>query len=83
MVASGLGITVVPRSSVDNRPDQPSLLVARPLARPEPQRRIILAWRKTFPRVKAIAAVREAVLASAMKGVTFVKDAQPESVRHV
>lgn len=77
MVASGLGITVVPRSSVENRPNEPTLLVARPLARPEPQRRIILAWRKTFPRVKAVAALRDAILGSGMKGVQFVKDAQP------
>jgi LysR family transcriptional regulator, hydrogen peroxide-inducible genes activator len=77
MVASGLGITVVPRSSVENRPDEPTLLVSRPLARPAPQRRIVLAWRKTFPRVKAIAALREAILASGMKGVQFIPQAQP------
>jgi len=78
MVASGLGITVVPRSSVENRPAEPTLLVARPLAKPAPQRRIVLAWRKTFPRVKAIVALRDAILDSGMKGVTFVAQAQPE-----
>ena len=78
MVASGLGITVVPRSSVENRTSEPASLVARPLAKPTPQRRIILAWRKTFPRVKAVAALRQAVLDSGMKGVQFVRDAQPE-----
>ena len=78
MVASGLGITVVPRSSVDNRPAEP-LLVARPLAKPEPARRIILAWRKTFPRVKAIAALRSAILDSGMKGVQFMPQSQPET----
>lgn len=78
MVASGLGITVVPRSSVENRPDEPTLLVARPLAKPEPQRRIVLAWRKTFPRRKAITALRDAILDSGMKGVQFVAQAQPE-----
>jgi LysR family transcriptional regulator, hydrogen peroxide-inducible genes activator len=78
MVASGLGITVVPRSSVENRVAEPAGLVARPLARPTPQRRIILAWRKTFPRAKAIAALRQAILDSGMKGVQFMRDAQPE-----
>jgi LysR family transcriptional regulator, hydrogen peroxide-inducible genes activator len=78
MVASGLGITVVPRSSVDNRSDESSLLVARPLAKPEPARRIVLAWRKTFPRLKAIAALRGAILGSGMKGVQFVAQAQPD-----
>lgn len=80
MVASGLGITVVPRSSVENRPVEP-LLTARPLAKPEPARRIVLAWRKTFPRVKAIAALREAILGSGMKGVQFIAQAQPEGAR--
>ncbi len=81
MVASGLGITVVPRSSVENRPDEPTLLVARPLAKPGPARRIILAWRKTFPRVKAIAALRDAILGSGMKGVQFLTQAQPDVAR--
>jgi LysR family transcriptional regulator, hydrogen peroxide-inducible genes activator len=79
MVASGLGITVVPRSSVENRPAEPTLLVARPLAKPAPQRRIVLAWRKTFPRAKAIAALRAAILACGMKGVQFTPQAQPEA----
>ncbi len=79
MVASGLGITVVPRSSVENRHDEPSLLVARPLAKPEPQRRIVLAWRRTFPRAKAITALRAAILESGMKGVQFTAQAQPEA----
>src|SRR5689334_7515076 len=79
MVASGLGITVVPRSSVENRQDQPSLLVARPLAKPEPHRRIVLAWRRTFPRAKAVAALRGAILESGMKGVQFIAQAQPDT----
>jgi LysR family hydrogen peroxide-inducible transcriptional activator len=79
MVASGLGITVVPRGSVENRPDEPTLLVARPLAKPEPQRRIVLAWRRTFPRAKAITALRAAILESGMKGVQFTAQAQPEA----
>ncbi|MGH8481756.1 MAG: LysR substrate-binding domain-containing protein [Nevskiaceae bacterium] len=79
MVASGLGITVVPRSSVENRPDEPALLVSRPLARPAPGRRVILAWRKTFPRMKAVAALRAAILECGMKGVQFIAQAQPEA----
>ncbi|MGQ0586319.1 MAG: LysR substrate-binding domain-containing protein [Gammaproteobacteria bacterium] len=79
MVASGLGITVVPRSSVENRPNEPTLLVSRPLARPGPSRRIVLAWRKTFPRARAIATLRSAILESGMKGVQFTPQAQAGS----
>jgi LysR family hydrogen peroxide-inducible transcriptional activator len=79
MVASGLGITVVPRSSVENRPDEPALLVSRPLAKPAPSRRVVLAWRKTFPRMKAVATLRAAILDCTMKGVQFITQAQAEA----
>ncbi|MGQ0618716.1 MAG: hydrogen peroxide-inducible genes activator [Panacagrimonas sp.] len=72
MVAGGLGLTVLPRSSVENRGDEPSLVVARPFANKAPSRRIALVWRRTFPRVKAITALREAILASPMRGVSFL-----------
>lgn len=74
MVASGLGITVLPQSSIENRPQEPSLLVAKPFAPPAPSRRIALIWRKTFPRTKAIEVLREAILDSQMKGVRFVEE---------
>ncbi|MDT0496017.1 hydrogen peroxide-inducible genes activator [Algiphilus sp. W345] len=74
MVASGLGITVLPQSSIENRPQEPSLLVAKPFAPPAPSRRIALIWRKTFPRTKAIEVLRAAILESRMKGVRFVEE---------
>ena len=78
MVAGGLGLTVLPRSSVENRPvEEVPLLVARPFANKAPSRRIALVWRRTFPRLKAIHALREAILASAMRGVNFIPEAQP------
>jgi LysR family hydrogen peroxide-inducible transcriptional activator len=78
MVAGGLGLTVLPRSSVENRPvEEVPLLVARPFANKAPSRRIALVWRRTFPRLKAIHALREAILASPMRGVNFLPDAQP------
>lgn len=73
MVVSGLGITVLPRSSVENRPED-SLLLAKPFVPPAPQRCIALVWRKTFPRRKAIVALRAAVLESGIKGVRFLPD---------
>jgi LysR family hydrogen peroxide-inducible transcriptional activator len=32
--------------------------------RPEPSRRVALAWRKSFPRPEAIEALRKAILAA-------------------
>jgi LysR family hydrogen peroxide-inducible transcriptional activator len=78
MVISGLGITVVPRSSVENRADESSQLVACPLAAPAPSRRIALVWRKTFPRHKAIDALCKAIMGMKLKGVTFLSHADVE-----
>lgn len=75
MVASGLGLTVLPQSSVENRPDD-GALVARPFVAPVPSRRIGLVWRKTFPRIQAIQRVREAVVSGPMQGVRFLLDAE-------
>ena len=72
MVVSGLGITVVPRTSVENRPDETGLLAWQPFASPAPARRIALVWRKSFPRREAIEVLREAILATGLKGASFL-----------
>ncbi len=74
MVVGGLGITVLPRSSADNRPEDRSRLIAKPFAAPAPSRRIALVWRKTYPRRRAIMLLRDAVLESGMRGVHYLPD---------
>ncbi|KPQ28748.1 MAG: LysR family transcriptional regulator [Marinobacter excellens HL-55] len=54
MVASGLGITVLPLSAATGMKYQEDILVVRPFAAPVPFRTVALAWRVTFPRPKAI-----------------------------
>lgn len=72
MVASGLGITVLPLSSIENRPDEDSsLLITRPFNGPVPQRRVLLAWRNSFTRPAAIETLRQAVLDSGLRGVSM------------
>ncbi|MBP6339239.1 MAG: hydrogen peroxide-inducible genes activator, partial [Vitreoscilla sp.] len=67
MVASGMGITVVPRLSV---PDEPQThLRFIPFETPVPTRRVVLAWRRSFTRYEAIAALRNAVYACELPGV--------------
>jgi LysR family transcriptional regulator, hydrogen peroxide-inducible genes activator len=69
MVASGMGVTVVPQLSV------PLDMVTSPHVRyipfsgNAPTRRVVLAWRRTFTRYEAIAALRNAVYACALPGV--------------
>ena len=70
MVASGMGVTVVPALSV---PDQvPPHLRYIPFEEPVPTRRVVLAWRRTFTRYEAVAALRDAVYACDLSGVTLL-----------
>jgi LysR family hydrogen peroxide-inducible transcriptional activator len=52
MVATGLGITVLPESAVGNLDSD--LITTRPFAGPAPYRTVALAWRASFPRGQAI-----------------------------
>ena len=60
MVASGLGITVLPCSANSARYRSPLLKVV-PFEAPIPARRIAIAWRRSFGRPKAITAIAQAV----------------------
>jgi len=62
MVASGLGVSVLPRDAMTPKYHS-QLVVPVPFARPTPARRVALAWRKSFPRPQAIQAIRDAVVA--------------------
>lgn len=78
MVASGMGITVVPKLSVP-RQDVPHAadpstdhVCYVPFSDPPPTRRVVLVWRKSFTRHEAIAALRQAVMACDLRGVTLL-----------
>ena len=60
MVASGLGITVMPCSALTSK-YQSKRLAAIELAKPVPGRRIGLAWRRGFTRPQVIETITEAV----------------------
>ena len=62
MVASGLGISVLPRDALTPKYHS-RLVVPVPFARPAPARRVALAYRRSFPRPAAIAVLRESVAA--------------------
>ena len=77
MVAAGMGITLVPRLSVPAQApgSQEStfvtyLPVQDAAGMPPPTRRVVLAWRRSFTRYEAIAALRNAIYGCALPGVT-------------
>lgn len=70
MVASGLGITILPQSAAIGALYDGSTLVTRPFEEPSPSRTTALAWRASFPRHKAIDALRDAIYASKLPGIS-------------
>lgn len=81
MVASGAGIAVMPSSAADPLVDREPMVKVLPFAetgkKPDTEtsaamvgRTVGLAWRATFPRPKAIDAVRQAILACQLPGVS-------------
>jgi LysR family transcriptional regulator, hydrogen peroxide-inducible genes activator len=61
MVASRLGITVLPLSAAQIIPYGKDTLAIRPFTDPVPRRTVALAWRASFPRHQAIDVVGQAI----------------------
>ena len=72
MVASGIGVTVLPRASVRDMEDPNGMLSFVPFSTPAPSRRVVIVWRKSFTRRAAIEAVRNAVAQCALPGVDML-----------
>ena len=63
MVASGLGVTILPRSANLHAPYSADWLVTRPFRADPPKRTVAMAWRASFPRPRAIDALEKAIKA--------------------
>ena len=76
MVASGIGLTVLPRTSVADMHDKNGMLTFLPFSAPVPSRRVVIVWRKSFTRRAAIEAICAAVAECDLPGVDM---AAPEA----
>jgi LysR family hydrogen peroxide-inducible transcriptional activator len=86
MVAAGMGVTLVPRLSVpegaleeggqakSRTGADESLIRYLPFEGDVPMRRVVLVWRRSFTRYAAIAALRNAIYACELPGVTRLSD---------
>ena len=72
MVASGIGLTVLPRASVRDMDDPNGMLSFVPFSNPAPSRRVVIVWRKSFTRRAAIEAVCNAVAQCDLPGVDML-----------
>ena len=86
MVAAGMGVTLVPRLSVPKdafdkgvrrRKSDETHIRYIPLTDEvngeAPKRRVVLVWRRSFTRYEAIAALRNAIFACNLPGVTMLQ----------
>ena len=61
MVASGLGVTILPKSAAVAGHTNATMLITKPFIDPVPKRTVALAWRASFPRFQAIESLRQAI----------------------
>ena len=76
MVAAGIGITVLPASSLTlaggAEGPEGRLLKYIPFEEPVPDRRVVLIWRKSFPRPAAMQALIASIKACNLPGVKYL-----------
>jgi LysR family hydrogen peroxide-inducible transcriptional activator len=73
MVAAGIGVTVMPVTSLmANENSESALLKYVPFKDPIPERRVVLVWRKSFPRMAAIEALAQTIQATKLPGVKMI-----------
>ncbi|WP_298052481.1 LysR substrate-binding domain-containing protein [uncultured Paenalcaligenes sp.] len=72
MVATGIGVTVLPATALSATAQDNALLEYIPFADPVPNRRIALVWRKSFPRTAAVEALAEAVMQCGLQNVSYL-----------
>ncbi len=61
MVAAGVGITILPGLSTEAHCGLNDMLEYRPFSNPVPYREIVIAYRKSFPRMKAVELIKESI----------------------
>jgi len=73
MVASGVGVTVLPCTAAGAEEYSRRLLAIRRFADKTPTREVIIAWRKGYPRLPAVEALRRAICACPMSCAQMLK----------
>ncbi|HQR50711.1 MAG TPA: hydrogen peroxide-inducible genes activator [Methylophilaceae bacterium] len=72
MVASGVGMTILPCTATNASREENSMLRFRPFTLPSPKRRVALVYRKSFTRPQAVEAVRLSILQAALPCVEWI-----------
>lgn len=76
MVAGGIGISVLPRTSVVDMDKRDSMVSYIPFTEPRPTRRIALVWRKGFPRKEALEKLSKVILTCELPEVSWINPSE-------
>lgn len=71
MVAAGTGVTILPATTVSEGPDMKGHLEYRPFVKPAPERDVILACRKSYPRTALVDLVENTIGKIRLKGISI------------
>jgi LysR family hydrogen peroxide-inducible transcriptional activator len=72
MVAGGIGISVLPRTSVLDPATHEGLIRYIPLDGPVPTRKVCLVWRKSYPRTEVMQELAKIIRKCDLPGVSFI-----------
>jgi LysR family hydrogen peroxide-inducible transcriptional activator len=72
MVAGGIGISVLPRTSIADPTTKEGLIRYIPLEEPIPTRRVCLVWRKSYPRSVAMHRLAQIIRQCDLPGITLI-----------
>lgn len=72
MVASGMGLTVLPSTATGADRYSKKLLTVKPFVKPSPGRQVAMAWRASFPRPDVIDVLQDAIKASTARGADTI-----------
>jgi LysR family hydrogen peroxide-inducible transcriptional activator len=73
MVATGTGITVLPRTSIMHSQNNETMIDIKPFESPSPSRTVAIAWRKHYPRKEAIVTIRDTIKSCPLNGVDIIR----------
>jgi LysR family hydrogen peroxide-inducible transcriptional activator len=79
MVASGMGITILPQTAAQFSQYSSKHICTRPFAPPVPTRTLCLAWRVSFPRHRSIDLLRQAIQTSSSAYWNFATAPESEN----
>ena len=72
MVAGGIGISVLPRTSVLDPKTHEGLIRYIPLDEPVPTRKVCVVWRKSYPRAEVMQKLAQIIRKCDLPGVSFI-----------